>query len=110
MSIANLTVVANVEGSTAAFPSGFFCANTLTTFLNTVIVGNSGGTSETNASSCSGAAISGDAFVGATGSDEDLSTCTLAQIFADPTNGDYRPKKERRAVHARRPRRHQRRC
>jgi len=76
MVIANLTVVGNSEVSTGTFPAGLYCANTLATFINTVIVGNVGGPSETNAATCSPTPLAGNAFVGAPGSNEDISTCT----------------------------------
>ena len=91
MSISNATITGNVASSTGGIGSGLGFVATGTSVINTVIVGNTGGAGEVDTTR---GTFSSDAFVGASGTNENLpGNCGPAQLFAAPLNGDFHPKK-----------------
>ena len=91
MLIANATITGNTSSSAAAIGSGLGFVAAGTSVINTVIVGNTGGADEVDSSR---GTFSSDAFVGATGTNENLpANCGPTHLFADPLNGDLHPKK-----------------
>jgi len=87
----NLTVVNNVAQTTAS-GSGIYCLAAPSTLSNTLVLGNTGPTTEINAT-C-GASFS--AFIGGTGSNNQnipLTGCAVADLLVNPSQGDYHPKK-----------------
>jgi hypothetical protein len=91
-SVINCTIVDNVVSGGVLPYSGLACSNT-TNVLNTVVQGNTGGTSEINAVACKPA---NSAFVGAAGlntgtNNVELVTCAANSIFQAPATNDFRP-------------------
>ena len=90
--IANVTIVSNTTASSSTLPSGLGCLAPVSTMINTVIIGNNGGPGEINAA-CTTPGGS-NAYVGAPSGNENLpTTCLLTDLFANPGNADYHPKK-----------------
>lgn len=89
--IINVTVVNNKNDSTGINPSGIACGTpNMTVMFNAVLKGNSGVASETG-----GCAPTYSAYNGATSGagNRDVTLCSAAQLFVDPTNNDYHPQK-----------------
>ena len=99
MLLANLTIVGNSATTSAAYPSGLYCSNTITQLINTVIVGNSGGTSESDIAQCTAAGVSHNAYVGAAGSS--MISAAARWLNCSPTRltlTTYRRPAARRAI------------
>jgi hypothetical protein len=91
--VINSTVVNNMVGSGQLAASGISCnangiGSATYTVFNNVVYGNTNGSGEIN-SSC---LPDHDAYVGGSGTNQDLTSCTAAQIFVDGTNNNWRPK------------------
>jgi len=92
MTLANLTIVSNMTAPASTLSSGLGCLAPPSSVINTVIIGNSGGPGEVDPA-C-GTPFTGDAFVGAPAGNENLpAACMLTDLFANPGNADYHPKK-----------------
>lgn len=89
--LANASIVSNMTSSSSAIESGMGCLAPVAV-INTVIVGNTGGPGEVGAT-CAIQMTSG-AYVGAPAGSENLPpTCMLTDLFVNPGNADYHPKK-----------------
>jgi len=89
--LANVTLVSNMTSSSSTIESGLGCLGAVSV-LNTVVVGNTGGPGEVSAA-C-GAQMTSNAYAGAPSGNENLPpTCMLTDLFVNPGNADYHPKK-----------------
>lgn len=87
--IVNDTFVGNKNTTGGVFPSGASCGGT-TVFFNDVVAGNSGNAQETGG--CA-PAYSAYVFIGTAGTNTNITGCSLANLFVNPTNNDYHPNK-----------------
>jgi hypothetical protein len=93
MTMANVTVVANTTQSGSSLSPGTGCVVPMSSIINTVVTGNVGGPGQYDTTSCGGTS-SNNAYTGAGAGNENLpSSCTLSDLFVDPPNADYHPKK-----------------